>query len=98
MRANGTCKSCDAPIRWAVFDGKPGAFPLDPEPTVHGNICVVDWRPVTNTRAIPTPVCAIKLGRPPITAYRYTSHFATCPAANEHRRREPRKRGRPKGS
>lgn len=98
MRANGTCKSCEAPIRWAVFEDKPGAFPLDPFPTVDGNISVVDWRPATNTRAIATPVCAIKPGPRAVTSYRYTSHFATCPDANEHRkpRKTAPKRGRPK--
>jgi hypothetical protein len=70
------CSSCRARILWAVSlaSGKP--MPLDLEQKVGGNVDVIDG---VYARVVP----AAERTRP-----LYVSHFATCPDAGEHRRRE----------
>lgn len=68
-------------MRWAVTDGG-SRIPLDPEPTPNGNITVTTWREGN-------PVVKVwgKGTEPPADEqFRYVSHFATCPAAGQHRR------------
>jgi len=69
------CRSCGAPILWAKT-AKGKAIPLDPEPSQVGNI-ELDGQ---TARYVSPDMNA--LGR------RYVSHFSTCPAASEHRRRK----------
>lgn len=89
MRHDDTCSSCRAPIRWAVHETTGRRMPLDPTPVADGNVVVVEWRNVEQTRgAYALPVIGVgakALGRA-ATGYRYTSHFATCPNAKQHRR------------
>jgi hypothetical protein len=69
----GTCRSCKASILWVVMQSG-RAMPLDAEPSASGTI-VVDGehaRVAKPDPADPQP--------------RYTSHFATCPGAGQHRR------------
>jgi hypothetical protein len=79
-----TCKSCGAEIVWAVTEsGKP--IPVNPLDGYGGNLELV-----TDNRGVTTAVVNNTLKRG------YTSHFATCPNAKEHRkpasaRAEPRK-------
>jgi hypothetical protein len=72
----GNCKSCGAPIRWVkTATGK--AMPLDANPTPKGNVIIVKG------------VAQIGGDHPdllPGEALRFTSHFATCPNASQHRR------------
>lgn len=72
------CSSCGARIFWAhTIAGK--AMPIDADPVDTGNVLIdPDGK-------------AIVLGKPQHTPNllgenRYTSHFATCPDANQHRK------------
>lgn len=78
--APSRCRSCQAPIRWAATEtGK--RMPIDAEPAPDGNITV--HRDDTGTvLATVHPVGA------DLEAPRWTSHFATCPAAGQHRKRQ----------
>ena len=82
MRPDGRCTSCGARIRWAIVDGTATLMPLDPVAREDGNIGVVDWAP--KVRGLSRPIVQVNPGRP-ITPYRYATHFATCPKADEHR-------------
>lgn len=79
------CRSCHAPIRWAVTQ-KGRRMPLDPEPTPDGNLVLA---PAVEARRAPTVVALTAHNDPPLdpNTPRYTSHFATCPDAPRHRRR-----------
>lgn len=74
------CRSCGESIIWRTTPGgKP--MPLDPEPVDHGNVIVLDDRR-----------CRVVGGAAAEDHKReggelYVSHFATCPNANEHRKR-----------
>lgn len=79
------CRSCGAPIRWAVtVNGK--RMPLDEQPDPDGNLVLSDPTPgayaptvaFTTQNTLPLP------DDPP----RFTSHFATCPNADQHRRKD----------
>jgi hypothetical protein len=79
-----SCRSCNAPVLWvATATGK--QMPIDAIPVPDGNI-ILD----TDRIAHVLPDAA----QPPPDVLRYVSHFATCPNATQHRRRE----GRPAGS
>lgn len=77
------CSTCERPLLWAWSEhGK--RIPIDPEPTTDGNIVL---------RRIATGADSVAhvLGRDEETdEERYTSHFATCPQADTHRRRRER--------
>lgn len=84
------CRSCGAAIWWGITAaGK--AMPIDVEPTADGNVVRTgqmlpsrngDYLPEVEVRAVePQPFDA-----PEDNAPRFTSHFATCPHADEHRR------------
>lgn len=77
----GRCRSCGASIRWA-FTLADRRIPLDPTPTDAGNLSIVSERASEYGM---TPV----VGPADPTRDRYTSHFATCPHAAEHRRPRP---------
>jgi hypothetical protein len=67
------CRSCNAEIIWARTEsGK--AMPLDAEPTEDGNVKIVGGFAVVGGLQLLDP------------GPRYTSHFATCPNAAQHRR------------
>lgn len=70
------CKSCGAKIFWRVTkNGKP--IPLDAEPSGIGNL-IEDGHAARHPELFDLP-----LGDRPL----YTSHFATCPNAKEHRKK-----------
>jgi len=70
------CRSCKAPIRWArTAAGR--NIPLDAAPVAHGNVELDDQGIAT--------VLAATAAWDGVTP-RYTSHFATCPDADQHRR------------
>lgn len=73
------CRSCGAAIRWAISKATGKWIPIDPTPTLDGNLALEPGANADEARAY-TPEDAA-LHRP-----RYTSHFATCPDAAEHRR------------
>jgi hypothetical protein len=66
------CKSCGAPIRWAKsLSGR--AMPLDEKPNPKGNILLLP----SGGAMVVTDTCH--------HSELFTSHFATCPQANQHR-------------
>lgn len=63
-----TCRTCDAPIKWARTEENDKPVPLDAKPiSVFG---------VTGSRRNDSPVVR--------TRKAYLSHFATCPQAASH--------------
>ena len=77
------CRSCKAPIRWAVTEaGRP--IPLDLEPVDAGNVRLDDARVPGGA---PIAVIVFSEDREAFAGELYLSHFATCPYAQEHRRR-----------
>jgi len=81
------CRSCHAEVLWVVWPASGKRMPVDAEPdmrplpkggdivlTVHGGAFGELRAEKFNTRAHDTK------------RNRYTSHFATCPNADEHRK------------
>lgn len=74
------CRSCQAEIIWAKTPrGK--SIPLDAQPTTDGNVMVADG--VAHVLAPDQLAVSLDLYSPD---ERFTSHFASCPFASEHRR------------
>jgi len=72
-----TCRSCQAPVIWAVT-ARGKRIPMDAGPREDGGFVL------RGQRADDPPLALAKgesRGREP----RYVSHFATCPQADEHR-------------
>jgi hypothetical protein len=86
------CASCKAPIVWAVTEhGK--RMPVDAEPTITGNIVLSHRRAGEPPIALHQPMNALERlaaahdCSPHDGPLRlFTSHFATCPYADQHRR------------
>lgn len=75
------CRSCSTEIAWAT--SPTGALmPIDAAPTPDGNVAIHrDQRGDLHARVL-------KAGEEPLEHERRgTSHFATCPNADAHRRR-----------
>lgn len=84
------CRSCGAPIRWAVTtNGR--RIPIDAEPHPEGNLAIagqgaggrISFDPTV--RLIPKAQLDDFRQKHPGTPL-YLSHFATCPNADTHRR------------
>lgn len=89
MRPDGQCRSCHRPIRWAITSTTGVRMPLDPDAVATGNLVVVAWLDRVLGAEVSTPVVAVNAANvSPLTAYRYVSHFVTCPQAATHRRRK----------
>jgi len=73
-----SCRSCGAEIVWVETENKK-RMPIDAEPTDAGKFVLED-------EGTDTPRA---LYRPGANGERFTSHFATCPNAAEHRRPAP---------
>ena len=77
------CKSCDAPIVWAVHTTTGSVAPIDKEPTEGGNVVLTaDEIGVTRYRVLTKPAEDTFTEAETF----HTSHFATCPNATTHRR------------
>lgn len=73
------CRSCGAPIRWArTSTGK--RMPVDAEPNPDGNVTLIP-----PLESADFPLAVVSSERDP-SVIRYTSHFATCPNADAHRK------------
>jgi hypothetical protein len=75
------CRSCGAPVLWAVTDGG-RRMPVDRDPAPAGNLVIADRHPDGTPHMTVVDPEQLLLGDPP----RYLSHFVTCPHANEHRK------------
>lgn len=73
----GRCRSCRKPVLWAITQ-KGARIPVDPEPVPNGNI---ELRDDGNGEIRSTTV------KPDPSVRKYVAHFATCPNANNHRRK-----------
>jgi hypothetical protein len=71
------CKSCFAPIIWAVTTGGK-RMPLDYDENEAGNVFYYERTGRCDVKTQQTPT--------PPGATRHFSHFATCPNASDHRR------------
>jgi hypothetical protein len=72
------CRSCQAPIVWAVTDAG-RAMPVDAEPVEDGNL-ILEYPTLAGA---PRLVRTVEAG-----TGTHVSHFATCPDAAQHRRQE----------
>lgn len=75
MSEQSRCRSCGAPIWWAVTE-KGGRMPLDPDPVPDGNVVINNY----GVAVVITPGDWTHDGQ------RYVAHFATCPNAKTHRK------------
>lgn len=83
MMPSAKCRSCRAPIRWAITDANNKPMPIDPEPVADGNLWVVEWE-----RGTPRMGVALSGdGVPAHVPFRYVSHFVTCPDRDEWRKK-----------
>lgn len=71
-----TCRACGKPMVFYLTEKAGRAIPLDPEPHPDGNVLIRMGRAVVLRKD------AVHTEEP-----RYRSHFATCPHAEEFRRR-----------
>ena len=75
-----TCRSCHAPIVWAVNDLTGKAMPLDAEPVDGGNVIL---------HALGSTCTVLNAGQGTLLdddEPRYVPHFATCPDADTWRK------------
>lgn len=75
------CSSCGAPVLWVVTEGGK-RMPLDPDPSEAGNVVPLRTRDGLRAR-----VLSGSSPEPPAGTPRHVSHFVTCPAAAQYRRR-----------
>lgn len=82
MTTASRCRSCHAEVVWAVTSaGK--RMPVDPQPTDDGNMILTEDDP---PQALVVPTGQAALFAVGTGAHRFTSHFVTCPDADQHRR------------
>lgn len=91
------CGSCQAAILWVTTEGG-NRMPLDAAPTRDGNVIPLHGRLDPAGRPVAQ---VLRQGEsPPPGIRRFTSHWYTCPRAEEHRGRTeqgPRRASRPPG-
>jgi len=78
------CRSCKAPAVWAHTET--GAMMVDYEPSSSGNIELTYERGRWRARVLAKAELELLAGEGLVLR---TSHFATCPNADQHRRRRP---------
>lgn len=86
----GNCRSCGAPLRWAVSIKTGGRMPLDVAPRDDGNV-LIDG--LGRAHVYGTHDDAVAARDEATDEYlqgssTYIAHFATCPRADAHRRRQ----------
>ena len=79
----GECSSCGAQIAWTITKNDK-RMPINPAGDPAGNL-VLAGKQATDRGM--TPVVHYLKKDEVTAAQRYTSHFATCPKAAEHRRK-----------
>lgn len=99
MTEQAKCRSCKQPIRWAITEKNARRIPLDLEPADDGNIVETGAtdpstgapivRYLKKSEGVTWPTMALVLGgQEPEPQARYVSHFATCPNADQHRKKK----------
>jgi len=83
MRRVATCRACKAEIVWART-GRGKKMCLDAEPTSAGLFVLEGDDHDPTTHRLPNDMAATYTGD------KYTSHFATCPNADEFRNKTDR--------
>jgi len=78
-RTRGKCRSCQAPVIWALTAAAHTPIPIDPDPVPTGNL-VLEQHP-----KVVAPV-AVFVTQETAGAVRYVSHFVTCPQAGRWRK------------
>lgn len=78
------CSSCEAPIAWSVMEATGKRNPIDPKPDPDGRLVVVGWQ-IDPRHTVPVMRALKRDEWLEHQGARYTSHFATCPHAEEHR-------------
>lgn len=73
------CKSCRAAIIWTKTAAMGKAMPVNLGPNQHGNIAL-------DRTTVPPTSHYVAAGTTTFGSARFTSHFATCPAAQTHRK------------
>lgn len=81
------CRSCRAKIVWATTEqGK--SMPVDAEPVEGGNVYYLDQKSSPpRVRVLADPQPTLEEGVDSADGLRYVSHFATCPQAEQWRKR-----------
>jgi len=77
------CRSCDAPVRWAVVAASNKRMPLDPDPDPEGNVILLEGGTV---RVLTAAALAIRHALPGGPGPLYRSHFSSCVHAAQHRK------------
>lgn len=80
----GSCRSCRAPIVWAISEASDKPIPLDAVAVDNGNIVFVEQR--QRDYEVTPVVRYLRKGEAPV-GHRFVTHFATCPNARAHRRK-----------
>lgn len=84
------CRSCAKPMLWVVTNGgKRNPLDLEPDPT-YGNVLVIEGEREWRLGIVIHNDDVLAEARELFPDRIHTSHFATCPNADEHRR--PRER------
>lgn len=75
------CRSCGAEVLWVKLIPHNRLNPLNPTPTREGNIRMLGQRKAVARVLGKEDMATAKLASEEL----YTSHFATCPNAKQHR-------------
>lgn len=78
----GVCRSCGAPVLWAVTN-KGETMPVNATPDYRGNVILSAMGGVLHAGVLGRNQAAGAHDRGELL---YTSHFADCPNASKHRR------------
>ena len=85
MAADDHCRSCRAPIVWAVTErGKD--MPIDQAPVEGGNVYFVGSPGSRVVRVLSDPQPTLEEQTDSADGLRYVTHFATCPQADRWRK------------
>lgn len=85
MKPTARCTSCNAPIVWA-FTSTGKRMPVNPDPVVGGNVVLLTGNQQPEAQVLGAAEVA---RRAALGLLCHTSHFATCPQADAHRRPQP---------
>jgi hypothetical protein len=84
-----TCKSCQAPILWVRVKNTGSLMPVDAKPNPKGNVEVEAGEPERGVGYGGYVYRAVVHGQPPmmVAGTLHMPHHATCPQADQWRRR-----------